>query len=185
MHSKLGLFPHLQWCTIWEFWGEVLGCEGDEAAVTPSCQLLWTAPSESCSGAQCCQNSPSRREQWYETTPWWQSVKNIVWGWNPEITKQLWSARCYLLKSFCYGGDGGHSTGDSRYHVTFRPHRAVEVPLLWVNRICRFIVNHSKSFTQALAEWIFLTTASRTMILATWSGGQTPEVSAINLVSRG
>lgn len=47
-----------------------LGCEEGKAAVTPSYQLLSTAPSESCSGARCCQNSPGRRGRWSEITPW-------------------------------------------------------------------------------------------------------------------
>lgn len=41
-----------------------------KAAVIPFCQLLLTAPSESCSGAQCCQNSQGRRGRWYEIIPW-------------------------------------------------------------------------------------------------------------------
>lgn len=89
----------------------------------------------------------------------------------------------YLLETLGDGGDGGHPAGDGRQHVPVGSHRAVEVPLLRSDTP----VYHSRSRLahQPTPHPPTLTTASRTITLATWSGWQTPEVSEINLVSRG
>lgn len=179
----------------WRVYRKRMGREGGKAAAILACRPLWTAPSESCSGAQYCQSSPGRRGRWCEIVPWWQSAQKTseVRLEFVECTAVFWPI-CenhlghYLLKTFCYGGDGWHSTGDGWEHVAIRSHRAVKVPLLQEQRQWqegRFKGGPLTAGIQSLKKCLFLTTASRTMILATWSGWQIPEVSEISLVSRG
>lgn len=64
---------------------------------------------------------------------------------NREEKSQTGLAGWYLLEPFCDGGDRRHSTGDGCQHVTVRPHRAVEVPLLRVRHTAQHARTHART----------------------------------------